>query len=381
VLSVILLPGSGHAGEPVTVPGVEGVWLETNLNDLYPDRDEICLTTYEQTSEPPGVVLHLQNGIAGFSRYLYTSRRDSLPAGPERENRSGEISVRFDPSSRREQRIETVVHGITNAGRRTRAYSIVIVYYPREIYATVGQRTPDWLVVQSSDLSLCGGSVDDWNVDAPSAEDRAYARQRWGKLVDAYGSDYDKAKAVARDLIRTLRPHEGIPSVVMQTAPGLEQLQRIEKGQDQAWCGNYADIFSAACNALDITVRKIDMQYIWSVRGPTALEIGEGHRTTEVFDRALNHWVWIDLTLGCLGAHVSEQRPMDTARLVRVLNDPLRFPLLQVVEFDAATGVEKTVPIAESSRQKDLLRFFRQDQRYKYYRRAQATVTAKGPEN
>ena len=381
MLTAALFPGSGRAGEPIAVPGTEAVWLESNLSDLYPDHDEICLTTYEQTNDPPGVVLHLQNGIAGFSRYLYTTRRDSLPAGPARENRSGEIPVRFDPGSRREQRIETAIRGVTRAGRRTRTYSIVIVYYPREIYAVVGQRTPDWLVVQSTDLSLCGGTVEDWIVDVPSAADRIYARRRWGSVVDAYRSDYEKAEAVARDLIRTLRPHAGIPSVAMQTAPGLEQLKRIERGQDQVWCGNYADIFSAACNALDIPVRKIDMQYVWSIRGRTALEIGEGHRTTEVFDRTLNHWIWIDLTLACLGAHVSEQRPMDMARLVRVLNDPLRSPLLRVVEFDAATGAEKTVPIAESTRHEDLLRYFRQDQRYKYYRRAQATVTANGPAN
>jgi hypothetical protein len=273
-----------------------------------------------------------------------------------------------------------VIQAVTRSGHRTRSYSIVVVYSPHEIYASLGQRAPDWLVVQSNDLSLCGGAVEDWIVDTPTAQDRAYARKRWARVVDAYHTDYEKAQAVARDLIRTLRPHEGIPSVTMQSSPGLEQLARAEHGEDHVWCGNYADIFSAACNALDIPVRKIDMQYVWSVRGRTALEIGEGHRTNEVFDRALNHWIWIDLTLGCLGAHVVEQRPMDMARLVRVINDPLRQPLLHVIEFDPATGVEKSVPITESTREKDLLRFFRQDQRYKYYRRAPSSVTANGPD-
>jgi hypothetical protein len=378
VLTVLLFPGSGRASEPVAVPGTEAVWLESNLSDLYPDHDEICLTTYEQTSDPPGVVLHLQNGIEGFSRYLVTTRRDSSRTGPVRENRSGEVPVSFDPASRHEQRIETTIRGVTKTGRRTRAYSILIVYCPHEIYAAVGQRTPDWIVVKSSDLSLCGGAVEDWIVDTPSAADRAYARRRWGRVADAYHSDYEKAKAIARDLIRTLRPHEGIPSVAMQGASGLEQLRRIERRQDRVWCGNYADIFSAACNALDIPVRKIDMQYIWSVRGRTALEIGEGHRTTEVFDRTLNRWIWIDLTLGLLGAEVRDNEPIEVARLVRVLNDPLRLPRLRLAEFDSDTGVEKFVPIAESPCERDLLRFFREDQRYKYYRRAQTTVSANG---
>jgi len=381
VAAAILVPGSGRAAEPVVPPRVEGVWLESNLNALYPDRDEICLTTYEQTTDPPGVLLRLQNGIDGFSHYLYTVRRDSSRAAPARPNRDGAIPVSFDPVSRREQRIETVIRGVTRSGRRTRPYSVVIAYYPREIYASVGQRQPDWLVVQSTDLFLCGGEVGDWIVDVPTAQDRAYAQKRWGRVVDAYHSDYERAKVVARDLIKSLRPHTGVPSVHVLSAPGLEQLRRIEHGQDEAWCGNYADIFSAACNALDIPVRKIDMQYVWSIRGRTALEIGEGHRTTEVFDRTLNRWIWIDLTLGVLGAQVHDHEPIEVARLVRVLNDPLRFPRLQLAEFDPATGVEKLVPITESTREKDVVRFFRQDQRYKYYRRAGAGVTASQPGN
>lgn len=380
LLAAATLPGTGRTAEPAAPATTEEVWLQSNLRELYPCYTEICLSTYEQMSDAPGVVLRLQTEVERFSHYRYTVTRDSLPAGAPMQDRSGAIAVRFDPHNSRPQRITAVIQAVSRSGRKTRPFSIELGYYPGEFYAASGHRTRSWLVVHTSDLALCGGSVRDWIVERPSAQDRAYARKRWARLVNPLHTDYERAQAIARDLVQALRPHEGIPSSKMTYASGFEQLARAEGGQDRVWCGNYADIFSAACNALDVPVRKIDMQYVWSSLGRTNFEIGEGHRTTEVFDRTLNRWVWMDLTFGYWGARLDDHEPLNMADLVQALNDERRFERLRLVEYDHESGVERSVPFVESRRGKDLLRFFRQDQRYKYVRATHADAgSADGP--
>lgn len=370
IAAVQVLPGTGQAARPAT----EAVWLETNLGELYPSPAEVCLSTYRQTKETPGVVLELQTDLEGFSHFRYALRRDSLPREPDRVSENGSIPVTFDPGNPRPQRVEAVIHAVSRSGRRSRPFSIELGYYPREHYAAAGQRTRNWVVVHATDLVRCGTSVEDWIVERPSPSERAYARKRWARLVKPLATDYDKARAIARDLIRALRPHEGIPSDAMKNASPLEQLARAESGRDRVWCGNYADIFSAACNALDIPVRKIDMQHVWSTEGKTVLEIGEAHRTTEVFDRELDRWIWMDLTFGHWGARLGDGELLHMADLVRALHDERQLERLQIVEFDDERGVEELVPIVESRRGKDLFRFFRTDQRYQYVRRAAAAL-------
>jgi hypothetical protein len=369
LLAAALVPGIGTAAPPEAFT-TEEVSLQSNVADLYPRRAEICLTTYQQLNDAPGVVLWLRADIANFSCYQYTVARDSLPRGAPVESRTGSITVSFDRDNPRPQRVVTVIQAVSRSGWKSRPYSIEIRYQPGEVYAAAGQRRQSWLVVHASDLALCGGSVEEWIVEASTAQDRAYARKRWSHMVSALPSEYDKARAIAHDLIRTLRPHDGVPSAAMQYAPGFEQLARAESGQDHVWCANYADIFSAACNALDIPVRKINMQYVWSSRGKTAFEIGEGHRTTEVFDRTLNRWIWMDLTFGCLGARLGDLEPLDMADLVHALHHPDRRERLRIVEYDDKADAEKVVTMAEARSGEDLRRFFRQDQRYRYVRRA-----------
>jgi hypothetical protein len=56
--------------------------------------------------------------------------------------------------------------------------------------------------------------------------------------------------------------------------------------------------------------------------------------------------------------------------LVQALNDGSRIKGLKVVEYDYEKDVEKDVPALDSSQKKALLNYFRQDQQYKYVRKA-----------
>jgi hypothetical protein len=352
------------------LPATETVPFETNVRELYPRLTDVCLSTYEPLPHAPGVVLRLNSEFSGFARYRYTLRHGNGPATRPQDNTSGAIPLRFDPTDPHPQRLEVDVQAVARSGATSRIYSVVLGYYPSAEYASAGQRSPGWMVVKQSDLSLCEGSVQGWIIERPTLRDRAEARRRWGHLISRMDSDVDKARVIAGALIRDLRRHEGIPSDDMRGAPGLVQLARAESGADHVWCGNYADIFSAACNALDIPVRKIDMQNVWPTTGMVPLEIGEAHRTNEVFDRKLNRWIWMDLTLGCLGAQLTEQEPLTARDIWRVLDDPHRRDRMQLIELDDATGRVRTVRLATFRRAADLLRFFGPDQRFQFVRLA-----------
>src|SRR4029077_6374763 len=171
------LPASGRAADPPATRPTEAVWLQSNLAELYPSPAEVCLSTYRQMKDAPGVVVVLHTELEHFSHYRYTVRRDSLPAEAATTNRSGEIPVRFDDRTPRPQRIEVVIQAVSMLGRRTRPFSIELGYYPKELYAAAGQKSRSWLVVHRSDLALCGSSVEDWIVESPSSQDRDYARR------------------------------------------------------------------------------------------------------------------------------------------------------------------------------------------------------------
>src|SRR5262249_25536569 len=293
--------------------------------------------------------------VERFSHYRYTIRRDSLPAERPREDRTGSITVSFDPRNPRSQHVVVVIEAVA-WGRTTQPYSIALAYHPHQLYAAARQRAPSWMVVEASDLSLCGSSIQDWIVEPVSAESRAFARKRWGALVKPLSGDCEKAVAIGRDLARVLGPHAGIPSSRMRDAPPFEQLARAESGRDSVWCANDADIFSAVVNALGMPMRKIDMQYVWSSRDKVNLEIAEGHRTTELFDRALDRWVWMDLTLGIWQAELDGE-PLNMAELAQALNDPHREDRLRLLEYDPLRGDERWVTLGASRSRNALLKF------------------------
>ena len=364
-LAVFALPKPAEAGS-----GTQSVWLQPT-RDLYPHRAAICLQSYTQRADPPGVILSLQSEVEQFSHYRYTLQRDSSPTGSPHDSRDGSIEVTFDADQPRSQQIVVTIEAVSLWGRRSSPFSITIAYHPRAVYAAAHQSSPSWIIVEASDLSLCGTRVDDWVVENSWPESRAYARKRWGDLVKALRGDHERAKAIAHDLVRSLEPHSGIPSSRMQDLPAFEQLARAEAGLDHVWCSNYAEIFSAACNEVGIAARKIDMQYLWSSEAKTGLEIAEAHRTTEIFDRGLDRWVWMDLTFDILGAELCGEM-VNLAEMVEALHDKRRIQHLTFVEYDPIRGIESEVPAQRSRHLKDLLRFFRTDQRYQYTRRVRS---------
>ena len=356
---------------PYTATKPRIVPLAGNYWDLYPTREDVSIRDFRQlTGDQPGVLLFLRTGLKDFSHYRCTFKRDSLPDDPPQESRDGQIAIRFvrrdEPKA---QLIRTEVRAVSKTGETSDTYSIEIGYYPKELYAASGQTSRSWLVVQNTDLVTSGSAVEDWILDEPTPEDRAYAQRRWSDLIGPLRTDLEKAQTLARSLMVALKTHRGIPSDRMLASTPFRQLDLAEAEQGGVACENYAAIFSWTCNAVGIPARRIGLNYPWSTDGTCNLEIAEGHNSTEIFDRDNNRWVWIDLSFNTLGAYLGDQGPLNMAELVQNLNDRGRVGALQIVEFDPDAGTERRLPAMDSRQKAALLKYFKKDQQFRYQRK------------
>ncbi|MSS71691.1 MAG: hypothetical protein EXS64_09390 [Candidatus Latescibacteria bacterium] len=349
-----------------TKPKTEIIPLQSNYWELYPRREEIALASVKQVSEGLGVLLSLRTSVKDFAHYL-CSQNGEAP----QESGDGEVTVRFRRlGDAKPQHITTEIQAVSVSGEKTRPHKITIGYYPKELYAASGQTAPNWVIVGNTDLALSRTTVEDWIVDLPPEEDRAYARERWGGLLEGCRSEHEKAQALARSIMIALKPHGGIPSDVMRASPPFQQFERAISGQDRVWCGNHAAIFSWACNALGVPARRIGMNHPYGSDGDHNLLLAEGHSTTEIFDETLNRWVWVDLTFNVLGVYLPDQGPVNMAEMVQNLNDGGRIRALTVVEFDPASGEERRLPATESRKKASLFHYFKRDQQFRYTRRS-----------
>jgi hypothetical protein len=261
----------------------------------------------------------------------------------------------------------TVIRSVSTTGVVSRDYRIDVNYYPRELYAKAGQTAPGYVIVKKSDIPIVSSRVSDWVVNRPSDEEVKFAVATFGTRIEGGGGSLEQARRLARSIMDDLNPHRGVPSDTMRTS-AFEQYRRAMAGRDHVWCGNLADIFVQACACFGIPARTISMMRSWSRGDAYDVLMAEGHATTEVFDQALNRWVWIDLTFLMTGMELEGFGPIHMAELHRCLNDPDKIKLLTAIEYDPARKTDARVSVTGSSHMNDLLNFFKKDQTFTYRR-------------
>jgi len=340
--------------------------LSTNRWTLYPRREDIALLAIDRLAEGVGVRLSLHSDMAGFSHFLY-----AVNDAPFQKSAGRTVEIGFEDNHQPEiQRTVTRLKAVSSTGDTSKAYEIGINYYPKEHYAAGGQTSPGWVIVQQTDLALVTSRVEDWILQQPSPQEKAYARKKWGRLIRDDRPDYENACALARSIIDDLHPHRGIPSDEMGNLSAFDQYERVMAGKDRLWCGNIAGIFTYACNALGIPCRSMGMNRPVNPQPPDGpnLLLAEGHGTTEIFSRDLNQWIWIDLTFYILGAYLGEEGPIHMAELYDFLNVPARAKNLRIVVYDPDIKTDKTVAALKSDKKLALLNYFKQDQEFHYSR-------------
>lgn len=347
---------------------------ETNFWHLYPRREAVYLQKLEPLSDGIGVRLSLQSDLQNLSHFAYATNEAPLQTSAD-----GVVAIAFEDRKAPEtQRTTTRIQAVNTSGDTSKSCVIDINFYPRELYSASGRTEPGWVIVQHTDLMLPTSRVEDWILEHPTDEEKAYAQKKWGHLMDPNRTDDQNALALARSLMDDLDPHRGIPSDEMNRIGAFAQYERVMAGNDRLWCGNIAAIFSYACNALGIPCRKIGMNRHNPVQPPEGAPyrflLAEGHGTTEIFSEQLNQWVWIDLTFYILGAYLGEEGPLSMAELYHNLNAPARFARLQVVEYDPQAKTERRVHVEHSDKRYALLNYFKRDQEFHYTRNSGETA-------
>ena len=174
---------------------------------------------------------------------------------------------------------------------------------------------------------------------------KKFALKKWGHLIESVGSNYEKAKLLAKILMEDLWPHNGLPTDGMNVPP-FQQYERMISGKDKGFCSNFAAIFICACNCFDIPARGIHMRKIHSVSDKCRIQIGGLHGTTEIFDKDMNQWIWMDLMHYALGAYLGEQGPLNLLELHLFLNHPARKKALRLHFYDyEKTKTEMTLEL------------------------------------
>ena len=105
-----------------------------------------------------------------------------------------------------------------------------------------------------------------------------------------------------------------------------------------------SDADEALCNAFGVINR-------WGFNNDNLqsddvlIELGSSHLVTEIFDRELNQWVFIDGMMNTLGAYLGSVGPLTLHEFFLFINQPNRRPHLNVVFYDPETNKEQTMPV------------------------------------
>ncbi len=156
-----------------------------------------------------------------------------------------------------------------------------------------------------------------------TAADRAFARAKWGQRLAGIKTDYGRAQLLSLALAGDLKPHNGVPSDAMMRATPFQQYKMMMSGKSKGYCENWAVIFVHACRALKIQARTIWLAESFARTNSTCCQMGSAHLTTEIFDRKLNQWIWIDSRFA-LGAYLGDEGPLSLAEFCLFLNQPNR---------------------------------------------------------
>jgi len=345
---------------------VKTLELKPTYLNFYPDEEELTIGSINGLADGIGISLTLEPHVKGISHYLYRYNN-----GAWRKSEDERIELRFpDIHVPKPQHLTLEIKGVLKDGTETKTYKVTVGYYPSELYRKRGLTFPSWIIIQKSDLFLSRGEVKDWILDRPTAEEKSFAAKTWGNVISEAKTDFEAAKRLAKKIIEDLEPHRGIPSDEMRKLSPFEQYKRVISGKDRVWCGNIAAIFSYASNALGIPCRKIGMNHPLSLNSKLAYRalIAEGHTTTEIFSRHMNHWVWIDPTLRVLGAYIGNVGPLSMIQFYMFLNDPGLKNEVRLIEYDPHAKVEKLTSLSESRVTDALLNYFKKDQIFRFYK-------------
>jgi len=339
--------------------------------ELYPTAETIALAEIEQLDEGVGL------------RFIFTTDNFDLDTldfsaeGPVEVTAEDHALVVVFPQvvSLTHQSATVNFHGVSSTGERSPDYFFKLQYNSNAQDAAAGRTMFSRIGFRESNLKLAYSHVDEWIMENPTDEDRAYSRQRWGQLMEGQTSTFAQARAIMADLITTFEPHRGTPSDAMDGLHPFRQLERLNEGLDRCWCANMVEITSLAYNALDIPCRLVRMRHTYRNADPQMsgkefefMLVG-GHTVAEVYDDATKQWYYMDPSQRLIGVKDAAGEYLNFFELHLQVNQPHRTKGLIIDSVDPASGELEPTPWAESRQLPSIAHFARREQRFYYFRR------------
>lgn len=294
------------------------------------------------TGTEPALRLELACGRPDFSHFRFA--RGRTPSYPALNN---SFIIRFGKERTWKGKARPIYTG--GAGKTT--YDITITLRTREESAAAGNPGPARFTVQiTPPLDFEVRSPASWAVPVPTAEERRFAEATWGNVVAGAKSDYAKAKELAKALCRELWPHSGAPIPEMPYYSPFEMYRAMVSGKSKGFCVQFGMIFVHACKCFGLIARNLHIERPVRYGDGSWIFLSGMHCTNEVFDRALNRWIFMDLRFYCLGAYLGEEGPLTLGEFHLFMSQPHWQERLRFQIYDLKTKTEKRLPMKECPR-------------------------------
>jgi len=354
---------------------VSDILVYTNQQywEFHPTAEPLALRSVERTPDGVGLVLRVETDFPFGSLEVTGEGVAQVTVAADT------VTVRFPD----ENTLEPALHALTLVavsitGDRTAPYRIGLHFASAARDARNGRAMRNRVIVKDTDLQVAYSRVSDWIIAHPTAEDRAYARARWGPLTASLKGAYAQARAVTRAVIDDFEPQRGTPSDAMNRLHPFRQHERILAGIDHGWCANMAEVLCHALNSLDVPCRLVRMRHTY--RDATSDQPGEnfevllagGHTIAEIYDAELKQWIWLDPSQRQLAARDAGGHLLCLAEIHQRINHPQQRGDLRLDHYDPKTQTETTYALADSPVAKNMAHYAKREQRFYYFKRRDA---------
>ena len=347
-LVAFLALASATAAEPVTPqPRAQPTFFSflQDYRGYYAEREPLCFTSIKPAdSGACGLHLAFGSNLAGLARIEWAEGD-----GAFRPLDGGAVFLPFDATLAAPQDKIIRVRPIFSPARADTVYTVRINWMTRAAFAKAGgHRNRDIVKITSEPrLNYGTNAPENWKNFRPDAAETAYALEHWGAVVAGAATDYERAKRIAKSLRRELRGCGGLPSAFLYGIPTFEKYEAVRAGRSKFACAQYSEIFSKICNAFGV-VNRWGFNHDNLENDEVLIEFGSSHLVTEIFDRDLNQWVFIDGDLQTLGAWLGDVGPLTLHEFFLFINQPNRRPHLNVLIYDPEKDTETMMPVDRS---------------------------------
>ncbi|MEO6053519.1 MAG: hypothetical protein ABIP97_05855 [Chthoniobacterales bacterium] len=240
---------------------------------------------------------------------------------------------------------------VYDSGEGPTVYDISVGLSTAEENAARGSVCPArYMVSITPPLELESRTPESWNIPTPTSEDREFAEKTWGAHLKGIEGDYEKACELSRLLCHELWPHTGWPIDELTYYTPFDSYRAMIAGKSKGFCVQFNIIFVHACKCFGVIARNMHMERPIRYTPESWVLLGGMHTTAEIFDRARNRWIFMDIRFYCQGVYIGEEGPLNTAEFHLFMSQPHWRDRLKLQVYNMTTKTESRLPFKECPR-------------------------------